>query len=109
MILYNITIKIDHDAHQEWLQWMKDIHIPDMMATGMFLEYRMCKLLGMDEEDGLTYAIQYFCTDMPTFEQYQKKFAPALQKEHADKFGGKFIAFRTLLEVINKGAFYTSN
>jgi len=83
---------------------MQEEHIPDVMDTGMFLEYRMCRLLGMDEPDGVTYAVQYFCTDMATLEQYQERFAPRLQAEHSEKFKDKFVAFRTVLEVVDKGA-----
>ncbi len=54
---------------------MQKVHIPDVMATGLFLEYRMGRLLGMDEPDGVTYAIQYYATDMATLEQYQTHFA----------------------------------
>lgn len=88
---------------------MQETHIPEVMDTGMFLEYRMCRLLGMDDDDGITYAIQYFCTDMATFEQYQEKHAPKLQAVHRERFKDKFVAFRTLLEVVDKGAFYGSN
>ena len=28
MILYNITVSIDYNVHQEWLIWMKEVHIP---------------------------------------------------------------------------------
>ena len=28
MIIYNVTIKIDLDVHDEWLAWMKLEHIP---------------------------------------------------------------------------------
>ncbi|HMO37936.1 MAG TPA: DUF4286 family protein [Saprospiraceae bacterium] len=109
MILYNVTVKIEHAAHAEWLQWMKTVHIPDVMSTGLFLEYRMGRLLGMDEPDGVTYAIQYYLTDGATFEQYQAYYAPRLQAAHTEKFRGRFVAFRTLLEIVDKGAFYTEN
>ncbi|HMN89138.1 MAG TPA: DUF4286 family protein [Saprospiraceae bacterium] len=109
MILYNVTVKIDQLAHEEWLQWMQEVHIPNVMATGIFLEYRMGRLLGMDEPDGVTYAIQYYCTDLAAFELYQKYFAKQLQAEVNEKFRGKFVAFRTLLEIVDKGAFYAAN
>ena len=33
-------------------------------------------------------------------EEYQRDHSPRLQKEHADKYANKFVAFRTLLEVV---------
>ena len=33
-ILYNVTVSIDKDVEKEWLEWMKKVHIPDVMRTG---------------------------------------------------------------------------
>lgn len=100
MIIYNVTVNIDTDVHDEWLSWMKEKHIPDVMNTGMFKWNRICKILA-ESEGGLSYAIQYGVADMATLEQYQQVFAPALQAEHTERYNGKFAAFRTLLEVVH--------
>ncbi len=39
---------------------MKQEHIPEIMATGLFHDYRFCRLLEQDDSDGPTYTIQYF-------------------------------------------------
>lgn len=100
MILYNVTVKVDHHVVGEWVRWMKTVHIPDVMETGIFTEYKFCRLLTVDEREGITYAIQYFCKDIPDYERYQNEFAPKLQKEHQDRYEGKFVAFRTLMRVL---------
>jgi hypothetical protein len=100
MILYNVTINIDATIHQEWLTWMKEIHIPQVMETGCFTENKVCRILA-EEEGGMSYSIQYFAPDMATYIKYQTEFAPALQEDHTKKYGAKFGAFRTLLEVIH--------
>ncbi|MFM9056471.1 MAG: DUF4286 family protein [Bacteroidota bacterium] len=99
MIIYNVTLNVDTDEVERWLSWMLDVHIPDVMRTGMFLDYRLCRVLA-EEQGGLTYAVQYTCSDMATYERYRDEFAPALQAETMKHFGGKFVAFRTLLEVV---------
>lgn len=99
MLLYNVTIKIDADVHEEWLEWMRKEHIPRVIKTGKFTSHRVCRLLH-EEEDGHTYAIQYFSKDLETFQRYQKEDALRLQKEHADRFPNKYVAFRTLMEVL---------
>lgn len=101
MIIYNVTVNIDEDVQEEWLTWMREVHIPDVMNTGMFLESRMSKIMGFSE-GGVSYSIQYLCESMETLEQYQNKHAPALQKEHTEKYQGKFAAFRTLLEMVHQ-------
>jgi len=99
MIIYNVTVNIENDVHEEWLNWMKEIHVPDVMRTGYFVENKICKVL-VDEEQGTTYSIQYTCVNMKDLEEYQREHAPRLQKEHAEKFANKFVSFRTLLEIV---------
>lgn len=101
MIIYNVTINIDEDIHDEWLQWMKEVHIPDVMNTGLFESNKICRIHA-EEEGGRSYSIQYECKDMDTLEQYQTIHAPKLQRAHTAKYQGKFAAFRTLLEVVHQ-------
>jgi hypothetical protein len=101
MILYNVTINIDEAVHEEWLQWMKETHIPDVLATGMFIENRICRIQAY-EEGGISYAIQYVAPDQAHYDRYQQEFAKKLQAEHTARYKGKFAAFRTILEVIHE-------
>lgn len=99
MIIYNITNNIENDVREEWLQWMKTVHIPDVMRTGYFIENMICKVL-VNEEQGTTYSVQYTCNSIQDYEEYKQLHAPRLQKEVANKFGNKLVAFRTLLEIV---------
>jgi Domain of unknown function (DUF4286) len=101
MIIYNVTINIDFEVEKEWVNWMKGEHIPEVMATGCFIESRMTKVIAEDE-GGSTYAIMYLCYNMEIYERYKDKYAPGLQAAHANKYSGKFAAFRTLLDVIHQ-------
>jgi Domain of unknown function (DUF4286) len=98
MYIYNVTVTLEKSLEREWLQWMREIHIPDVMNTGLFIENRICKLL--TEEPETTYAIQYTFHTMEDLHKYQKKYAGGLQQKHQEKFKDKFAAFRTILEII---------
>lgn len=100
MILYNVTVKIDLSAHDDWLHWMRTTHIPDVLKTGLFVDHKIGRILGQDEKDGVTYSIQYFCENMEILQQYQEEHAAALQAEHAERYKNKYVAFRTLIEII---------
>jgi hypothetical protein len=101
MIIYNVTINIADEVHQEWLEWMKTVHIPEVMQTGYFTDSKMLRLLTESAEaEGTTYAIQYTCKTMADLESYQKNAAPALQAKTNEKYKGKFVAFRSILEVV---------
>lgn len=99
MYIYNVTINIETSVHDEWLKWVQEEHIPDVMKTGCFVDSRMLKVLNVEDE-GTTYSIQYTFLNMSDMEEYRAKHAPRLQKHTNDKFKDKFVAFRTLLEIV---------
>ena len=102
MIIYNVTVKVDVDIHSEWLAWMRKQHIQDVVNTNYFKSCRLSRLLGQNEEDGITYSIQYLSPSMKDLHHYQAHFAPKLQQEHIEKFGNKAIAFRTMMELVEE-------
>lgn len=100
MLVYSVTINVDEDVHDEWLGWMSSEHIPNVIATRCFSDYRMYRILSPEAEDGETYVIQYKCDTVEDYERYQIEHAAILQSEHKDKYGGKFTAFRILMEEV---------
>ena len=99
-VIYSVTVNIDADVHDEWLQYMTEIHIPDVMATGCFLGSRMLKMQESPDVEGFTYNFQYLVKDLDTYENYKVVYAPGLQAAVNNKFEGKFLAFRTLLDMV---------
>jgi len=100
MILYNVTISVDNSIKEDWLQWIKQTHIPEIMATGLFTEYKLLTLLFEQNQDSQTFAVQYFCKSLKDFQLYEGKFAPILRQKTQERYGEKCLAFRTLLEVL---------
>jgi hypothetical protein len=101
MLLYNVTVTVDVDVHQDWARWMRDTHIPDVMSTQMFVSYRMSRLLGHEHTDSEIYTIQYMVKDSAHLMRYQQDFAPALQRDHRERYDGKFAVFRTVMEIVD--------
>ena len=100
MIIYNVTIKVENEAADAWVNWMKTVHMADLMSTGLFLDCRLCRLLEQDEVEGVTYAAQYFCKSMEEYNTYIDKYAQNMREKGFKLFGGKFVAFRTVMEII---------
>ena len=101
MIIYNVTINIEESISQEWLCWMQKTHIPEVMNTRMFISAKMTRVMVEEQMGGITYSILYLCESKSKLDEYQVQFAPKLRQKHTQKFQGKFVAFRTLLEVIS--------
>lgn len=99
MFLYNVTIIIEDATAEEWLQYMNEIHIPEVMATGKFVSNRLLKIIDSPNE-GVTYCSQYVTESLADYEDYQQNHAPSLQADLQQKFENKFVAFRSLMEFI---------
>ena len=100
MIVYNITCKVRWDILEAWLAWQLEEQIPAMLATQLFDDYQLYRLLEQDEEEGPTFVIQLFTSSVERYGQFLTQFAPALQQAGWDKWGNGFIAFRTLMELV---------
>ena len=100
MFLYNVTIGIDKDIEQEWLQWMKEEHVVKVMNTGMFVDYKIYKVLHDLDEGSVSYSFQYFAETIIHITTYFDRFAPALSEDLRTRFRDKHIAFMTLLEQV---------
>ncbi|HVM87243.1 MAG TPA: DUF4286 family protein [Puia sp.] len=98
MIVYNITMKVNRSIVDEWIAWQKNEHVPEIMATKMFDDYKMYHLLEHDDADGVTFAIQYFTSSLERYEQYISSFAPSLREKAFAKWGNQFTGFRTVMK-----------
>ena len=101
MIIYNVTIKVDPSIADEWLNWLNKEHIPDMRSTGCFHHASVYHLLETDETDGITYAVQYHAENMDAYKKYLQDFAAAMREKGTEKWSNKFIAFRSVLELVH--------
>lgn len=100
MFIYNVTSKVDHRISAAWLQWIKEEHIPDIIATGCFTNAIILQLLETDDSEGPTFAIQYRAESKAAYNRYIEKFAPAMRQKAFDKWGNQFMAFRSVMQVI---------
>jgi len=101
MYIYNVTINIEESEVEKWLHWMQQVHIPEMLATGKFSEAKMSQVMVEEEMGGLTYSVQYTTDSKETLENYYKENSNQLRGETDKLFQGKFVAFRTELNVIH--------
>lgn len=100
MVLYNVTMNVDTSIEQDWLGWMKEIHVKDVMATSLFTDHKIFRLIEQ-EQQGVTYAFQYFANSIKDIEKYQQEFGPKLQMDVINKYGDAVMSFRTLLEAVD--------
>jgi hypothetical protein len=103
-VVYSVTINIEDQVHQDWLEWMSEVHIPEVMKTGYFLSFRFLKLMTeQPDATGTTYSVQYYSESMEDLNAYLEKHAKRLQAAHSKRYAGNFVAFRTILQEVDCG------
>ncbi|MBK7097151.1 MAG: DUF4286 family protein [Sphingobacteriales bacterium] len=100
-IIYNVTTKVAYAIHDDWLQWIQKEHIPAMLATGCFSKGILLKLKEHDDEEGITYAVQYYAKSEDILNTYLDQFADDLRNASFIKWGDQFFSFRTIMEIVN--------
>tara|TARA_B100001250_G_scaffold387346_1_gene384634 strand:+ start:297 stop:596 length:300 start_codon:yes stop_codon:yes gene_type:complete len=94
MIIYSVEILISKHVSEKWVQWMHTKHIPDVMNTGLFLQFKVYK--NWKTNNKVSYIIQYRTDRLIKYLQYVEKYAKKLQEEHSKKFKSQFSATRSL-------------
>ena len=101
MVLYNVTVNVEDGVLQDWLSWMKNHHIPEIMSTGCFVENKMLRLINDDPEaQGQTFAVEYYAKSMSMVNDYLQNHAPAIAQKHVQRYMNRCVSFRTVLEEI---------
>lgn len=101
MIIYSVTVQVPNALAAEWLNWMREEHIPAVMDTGYFMAHHVQRLIDPVLDPSMrTFNIQYECESLTAYDSYQRLAAPTLQKATADKYGDQLVAFRSVLERI---------
>ena len=101
MIIYNVTIKVHHSIHDQWLHWLKEEHIPEIINTGCFTHANILELLEVDTIEGPTYAVQYIAESKAQYNLYIENFSAEMRQKAFNKWGDQFIAFRSVMQIVN--------
>ena len=100
MYLYNITINVAQEVRKDFVNWLQNTHIPQVMDTGLFTEAKLVLVTENEEMGGITYATQYTCASAQKLKAYYRNFAPAFNQNLVQKFPEKVFIFGTELRVL---------
>lgn len=80
MIIYEVSGTVSRELVPEYERYMRERHIPDVLATGSFSGAAMVRA-GENR-----YRILYDCADDAMLRQYLDEHAPALRADFATRF-----------------------
>lgn len=101
MIIYNVTVAIEPQREEEFVLWLKETHLPEVMETGCFEGYELFRVLNSLDNANPTYAIQYRLSKLKNMQEYESKHAKRLREETLKAFGESVQPFRTMLEKLD--------
>ena len=104
MIVYVVNINIRKEVEKEWLSWMKEKHIPEIMSLKIFTKNKIFKIFypKSENENYNSYCIKYYTNSLTDYNLYNKKYSVEIQKKHSIKYKDLFTAKRKILELINE-------
>jgi hypothetical protein len=80
MIIYEVSATVSRELVREYERYMREQHIPDVLATGSFLRAAIVKA-GENR-----YRILYAVADEATLQRYLDEHAPELRADFAKHF-----------------------
>ena len=81
MIIYRVTVEVNNDIEIDWLKWMKEIHIPDVIKTGYFFDWKIEKQILPDNSlDKTIYIINYYTNTISIIRSILKEMPPDYKK-----------------------------
>ena len=98
MYIYNVTTNVHESIQIEWLKWMKEKHIPNMLETGKFISAKMSQVLIDEEMGGVTYSVQYTTDSIETLHEYYNENATELREEALTLYKDKIVIMIILLK-----------
>jgi hypothetical protein len=98
MIVLNFTVKVHASILEGWLAWLQQEHIPAILATGSFDDYKFYRLLEQDEAEGPTFVLQFYTQTQEAWRRYMIEYDPKFQQDALTRWGEAFIGFGTTME-----------
>lgn len=100
MVVYNITTKVTWQIFEQWLKWQQEEHIPEMLATNLFEDHKIFRLLEQEDAEGPTFTFQFFFSSAKKYEEYIRTHSQKLRSKATDRWGNQSMAFHSVMEVV---------
>lgn len=100
MIIYNTTMNVSHEIHDEFISSLKNEIMPYVMSTGYFTDCKLFRLLNIDETDGPTYSMQFICDSMEKYQEFRQNIEDESRRNAEAKWGNHVYYYRSLMESV---------
>lgn len=100
MIVYNTTFQVDSDIQEEFVEYLLQKFIPACTKSGLLTSPRLARVFGTDEDEGISFAIEFTAKDLFTLEKWNNEESYSVHAPLIEKFREKIAGFSTILQTI---------
>ena len=101
MIIYNTTFNVPENLQTEFLDFMRNEYIPQVIQSDILKEPRLSRIFGREDDDGYSFALEFKADNIQDLEEWNKKEGKKLYFKVLTKFRQNILGFATLMQPIN--------
>lgn len=95
-LVYEVTAVVELELADGWERYMRERHIPDVLASGCFTRASLARA------SGGRYLIRYHLATRADLERYLAQAAPALRAEFTARYPGGVALTRETWELVQE-------
>jgi hypothetical protein len=95
-LVYEVTAVVERELAEEWERYMRERHIPDVLATGWFTRVSLVRA------PGGRYRICYHAESAADLDRYLTGAAPALRAAFSTRYPGGVALTRESWELVQE-------
>jgi hypothetical protein len=101
MIIYNTTYSVSDKVYGSFLKWVKEKHIPQMISSGYFSEFKLSRVLTDEDQEGNSISLQLTAENVNAVSQWREQYGDLFEMEISSLFSVNVLYFSTFLEIID--------
>lgn len=101
MLIFNTTYKVSNQTIDTWKSWMRQEHIPFMLADKLFSKPQIAKIIGSEDVEGTSFSVQFQIENMEKLSTWHQQNAVIFQNSFQKAFGTEVQFFSTVLEIVD--------
>lgn len=99
MIIYSISYHVNEAIAEEWIHWLKEVHLPRVMMSERFFRHTLQELLEPLPLDGVrTFNLQLYTLELNHLHTYWDEDAEILDGAMIERFGEQLSYFETVMQ-----------
>lgn len=101
MLIYNTTYHCEQACYDEFVEWLRKEYIPVAVQHGAISAPRMSRILGHEENEGVSLSLQFSTADFDALSAWYDACGATLVASLEKKFQQRVVGFSTIMQEID--------